>query len=108
MKLPYKIRQEQPVGDGINNDRFGLCHTDASCDYGASRSPAIALIILADRLGPGQEQKALQQVLDVRPDAIPNNLVVELGDNLLHRNGALRRSLDDLYEEVLGGINFLL
>lgn len=79
-----------------------------SCDYGASRSPAIALIVMADRLGPGREQEALQQVLDGRPDAIPNILVVELGDNLLHRNGVLRRSLDDLYEEVLSEINFLL
>lgn len=72
-----------------------------TCDYGASRSPAVALVILADYLGEGKEREALQQVLEVRPDAVPNNYVVVLGDALLKRNGALRASLDNLYNEIM-------
>lgn len=71
-----------------------------TCDYGASRSPAVALVILADYLGKGNEKEALKQVLEERPDSVPNNYVVELGDALLKRHGALRAALDELYKEI--------
>jgi predicted protein tyrosine phosphatase len=75
------------------------------CDYGASRSPALAYVALAKELGPGMEEKALQTILQIQPDAVPNNLVIQLGDFLLERQGALIRPLkkmyDDLNDEIL-------
>jgi len=63
------------------------------CDQGASRSPAVALVCLAAALGAGKESKALEEVFSVRPEAIPNQYVVRLGDELLSRNGRLVHAL---------------
>jgi predicted protein tyrosine phosphatase len=71
-----------------------------SCDYGASRSPALAYVCIADQLGPGRESEALSVVLKIGPDAAPNRLVVELGDTLLERKGALLKPLLELYSEI--------
>ncbi len=71
-----------------------------TCDYGASRSPALAYLFLADQLGAGQEDKAFQLMLALRPDAVPNGLVVRLGDLLLGRHGALLKPLKQLYAQM--------
>lgn len=71
-----------------------------SCGYGASRSPALALVVLSDYLGAGSEKEALRQIIEIRPCAVPNSFVVKLGDVLLQRHGALRSSLDELNKEI--------
>src|SRR6516162_6497419 len=68
-----------------------------SCDYGASRSPALAFVCLADQLGGGRESEALELILNIRPNAVPNRLVVHLGDSFLGRKGALLGPLKQLY-----------
>jgi predicted protein tyrosine phosphatase len=70
------------------------------CEYGASRSPAMAYVIVADRLGIGCEAQALDTVLELRPGALPNKLVVALGDKFLDRGGKLIQPLKDFYAEV--------
>jgi predicted protein tyrosine phosphatase len=45
-----------------------------TCDYGASRSPALAYLCLADQLGAGREEEAFTRVMNIRPDAVPNGL----------------------------------
>jgi predicted protein tyrosine phosphatase len=71
-----------------------------SCDYGASRSPALAYLFIADQLGAGREAEALRLVLDIRPVAVPNGLVVRLGDAFLNRRGALLQPLKELYAKI--------
>jgi predicted protein tyrosine phosphatase len=71
-----------------------------SCDYGASRSPALAYVCLADQLGVGRESEALDQILTIRPNAVPNRLVVQLGDSLLGRQGTLLVPLRELYRRI--------
>lgn len=71
-----------------------------SCDYGASRSPALAYVILADHMDPGQECEALEGILKIRPDSVPNSRVVMIGDKLLGRNGTLMSALRALYSEI--------
>ncbi|MCR0985020.1 tyrosine phosphatase family protein [Roseomonas populi] len=61
------------------------------CNAGIGRSTAVAFAILADRLGPGQEQQALDEVLRIRPQAVPNLHVVDLADRVLGRGGELVR-----------------
>ena len=68
-----------------------------SCNYGASRSPALAYVVIADQLGPGRELEALRLILQIRPNAAPNRLIVELGDKLLQREGALLQPLNAFY-----------
>jgi len=60
-----------------------------TCDYGASRSPALACVFIADQLGIGREAEAFDVLLGLRPDCLPNGLVIRLGDSCLNRQGAL-------------------
>ncbi len=70
------------------------------CNYGASRSPALAYVLLADHLGLGKESHALETILKIRPQAVPNKLLVKLGDDALQRKGALLAPLQDLYRKI--------
>jgi predicted protein tyrosine phosphatase len=71
-----------------------------SCDYGASRSPALAYVFIADQLGAGREAEAFRLLLEIRPVAVPNGLVVRLGDAHLKRGGALIAPLKELYAKI--------
>jgi predicted protein tyrosine phosphatase len=71
-----------------------------SCDYGASRSAALAYVFAADCLGAGREQEALDLILKIRPEAVPNKMVVELGDMVLKRGGALLGPVKKLYSQI--------
>jgi predicted protein tyrosine phosphatase len=77
-----------------------------SCDYGASRSPALAYVLLADQYGQGRESEALNEVLYIRPESVPNKLVVQLADQLLARQGQLILPLEEfskaIYKEAIG------
>jgi predicted protein tyrosine phosphatase len=75
-----------------------------SCSYGASRSPALAYVFLADQLGVGREAEAFAVMLNIRPNAVPNDLVVRLGDRLLERPGALLAPLRELYRSINAGL----
>lgn len=77
-----------------------------SCDYGASRSPALAYLLIADVLGLGQEPDALKLTLELCPGAIPNGMVVRLGDTLLQRQGALLDTVRKLYNEISAELSF--
>lgn len=65
------------------------------CAAGISRSTAAAYIILADRYGSGREAEALAEVFAAQVDTwggpAPNELMVELADRLLRREGRLTR-----------------
>lgn len=85
--------------------QLGNARLLVTCDYGASRSPALAYVLRSDQLGPGYEAEALRDILAVRPDAVPNTHVVNLGDHLLERQGALIRPFREYLQqiEVTGG-----
>lgn len=72
---------------------FGRRHRDSTmlihCKAGIARSTALALAIIADRLGEGREKDAVAEMLAVRPEAVPNLLILSMADDLLGRNGAL-------------------
>lgn len=60
------------------------------CLAGESRSPAVALGILARDLTADEASRAL---MGIRPQAKPNRLVVSLFDNALGKRGELVRTL---------------
>jgi len=71
-------------------DRKLLVHSP----MGQARAPALALAILADRLGPGREREAVVELLYIRPDEPtnilgPNLHALKLADAILERDGAL-------------------
>jgi predicted protein tyrosine phosphatase len=72
-------------------DRSLLVH----CFHGVGRSAGIALAILADRLGAGNEAEALKRLLAVRSEVTPNLVVVALADQFLERDGQLVAAVAD-------------
>lgn len=59
------------------------------CGAGERRSPATALAILADRLGAGREDDAVQYLFDTYKEIEPNTRVIEIADHVLDRSGDL-------------------
>jgi len=59
------------------------------CHAGLSRSPAIALAVLASWFGQTHEEAAVKMLLSIEPLSIPNSLIVALTDSLLQHNGNL-------------------
>jgi predicted protein tyrosine phosphatase len=71
-------------------------HLLVHCLAGISRSTAACYAILAEVLGPGHAEQALEYVRRIRPEAFPNLLVVKHADRLLGRGGELLRALASL------------
>jgi predicted protein tyrosine phosphatase len=63
------------------------------CAGGISRSPAAALLCLAAWTGPGHEDTCVERLLAIRPSAVPHAGLVEFGDQILGRGGALAAAL---------------
>lgn len=59
------------------------------CHAGISRSGAMAYALMAEALGPGREEQALDELLAQRPVIVPNGRLVKLADQVLGRDGAL-------------------
>ncbi|MEI9998446.1 MAG: hypothetical protein WDO13_04435 [Verrucomicrobiota bacterium] len=59
------------------------------CRAGISRSTALACAIVCQHLPIGQERKAVAHVRALRPQLLPNFLVIKLADELLERQGRL-------------------
>jgi predicted protein tyrosine phosphatase len=59
------------------------------CMQGQSRSAALALGVIADRIGEGREAEAVDILLRTRPTAVCNRLMVRYIDILLQRGGKL-------------------
>jgi len=57
------------------------------CYAGVSRSTAAAYILLAMWLGPGKEQEAAHKLLEIRPGAHPNPLMLQMAEEILGREG---------------------
>ena len=68
------------------------------CEQGRSRSAAIALMIVADRLGAGSETEAVRRLLEDDVDGVRcfNPLIVRLADQLLSRHERLESALAEL------------
>jgi predicted protein tyrosine phosphatase len=59
------------------------------CEAGVCRSSAAAFLLVAQELGVDRAQKAIDLVVAERPVAMPNMLMVRLGDELLCASGRL-------------------
>lgn len=59
------------------------------CKAGIARSTAMALAVLSLHLGKGKEDQAVQTLLHIRNEAVPNLEVLKLSDKALGRDGKL-------------------
>lgn len=94
LSLGYAVATRDQVQSALE---FGRDNAGSSllvhCLHGVGRSAAVALAILADRLGAGREDEAVSTLLEPRPESTPNLVAVELADSLLGRGGALMGAL---------------
>jgi predicted protein tyrosine phosphatase len=76
---------------------FG-CHLDESaeivvhCVMGMSRSPAAVMILMAQK-APGRENEIADIIFEAVPEAHPNRLLLQLGDEALGCDGDLVRAV---------------
>lgn len=66
------------------------------CQLGISRSPACLFSILCARQPAIAPEKHLQHVVEIRPMSWPNDIVVQLADDLLGRGGDMMEALRQL------------
>ena len=71
------------------------------CHAGVSRSTAAMTLILAQARSDLAGDEILAEVLRIRRLAWPNLRIIELGDALLGRNGAIVSAVSRLYREQL-------
>ncbi len=76
-------------------------HLLVHCHAGVSRSTAAAALILAQAYPDRPAHEALDRVAQLRPRAWPNLRILELGDALLGRGGAIVAAAGAIYRRVL-------
>lgn len=116
-RAPYRPQLVLRFED-VDDRSFGYAHAEADqvmealawgrryqeesllvhCQHGVGRSAALALAMMADRMGGGSEAQAVTLLFSQRPEACPNLVVVDLADQLLSREGRLLAALAE-YEE---------
>jgi predicted protein tyrosine phosphatase len=71
----------------LQASRSAPVHLVIHCLAGVSRSPAAAYAIMCMLLGAGREREIFEYLLEIRPCAFPNRLMVRYADELLKRIG---------------------
>ena len=65
------------------------------CHAGISRSSAIALAIISNKLGKGKEKEAVKILQEINPYCRPNKLLVQMTDKILEREEELLKAVQD-------------
>ena len=65
------------------------------CHAGISRSSAIALAIISNKLGKGNEKEAVKILQEINPYCRPNKLLVQMTDKILEREEELLKAVQD-------------
>ena len=78
-------------------DRIGEGSILIHCHAGISRSSAIALAVIAKRIGRGKEQESVKILEKINPHARPNKSIVWLTDEILERD---RKLYDIAYKSM--------
>jgi len=76
-------------------------HLLIHCHMGVSRSTAAMAILMAQSKYPETEEWIFSRLLELRPQAWPNSLMIEFADELLGRDGRLKDALAGLYASQL-------
>jgi len=63
------------------------------CGQGISRSTAMAFAIMCQASPDLPERKVFQKVIELRPQASPNALIVKYADSLLARRGRMTKAI---------------
>jgi len=97
---PEHIHQLLALGRNVLRDPHNR-HLLIHCHAGFSRSPAALALLLAQAKPFLPAETVAAEVLRIRPNAWPNLRMIELGDAMLHRRGALVEAASRIYRHRL-------
>ena len=100
---PEHVDELLSFGRRLQTDEHLLVH----CHAGVSRSTASMALILAQARPDVPGAVIFGKVLSLRPRAWPNLRIVEFGDALLGRNGALIASAVEVYSRQLANRQYV-
>jgi predicted protein tyrosine phosphatase len=93
------VKRLLAFGHGLDETRDG--HLLVHCHMGISRSSAAMFLLLAQARPQHPAPAVLAEIVRIRPHAWPNLRMVELGDMLLQRDGALVAAAIARYRDLL-------
>jgi predicted protein tyrosine phosphatase len=103
-KLPPQrshVAQLLEFGRSLDKEPAGQAHLLVHCHAGISRSSA-SLALLMAQAAPEREAAAIfADILAIRPQIWPNLRIIELGDEILGRNGELVAAVAGIYRHQL-------
>jgi predicted protein tyrosine phosphatase len=99
---PEHVAQLLGFGRNLMAEPAPAAHLLVHCHAGISRSSASMALILAQALPEQPADAILAEVLRIRPQAWPNLRIIEMGDALLGRGGAMVSAAHRVYGLQLG------
>jgi predicted protein tyrosine phosphatase len=85
------LRFGDEVAEGWPDHAEG--HLLVHCHMGVSRSTAAMLTLMAQTNPDESEDRLFERLVEIRPQAWPNSLMIDFADELLSRNGRLTEAL---------------
>jgi predicted protein tyrosine phosphatase len=82
----------------------GAGHLLVHCQKGLSRSTAALALVLAQSRPELDASAVMAEMVRMRPRAWPNLRIIELGDEMLGRNGALIAAAAQCYRDRIAGL----
>ena len=98
---PQYTHVEQLLAFGRTLDGETGAHLLVHCHAGVSRSSASMALLIAQALPNRPADAVFADVLAIRPQIWPNLRIIEMGDALLRRNGALVAALAEIYRRQI-------
>ena len=97
--LAFGRNLDEVIGDA--GAQASDAHLLVHCHAGLSRSTASAILLLAQHQPQRTAHDVVGQVIRLRPRAWPNLRIIEIGDQLLGRDGEIIASVGMLYRLAL-------
>ena len=98
---PEDVRSILAFGRDLEKEPAPAAHLLVHCHAGVSRSTASMALVLAQARPSLSAEGVMQGILGIRDKAWPNLRILEMGDALLGRGGALPVAAADLYRHQL-------
>jgi len=97
---PHHIEKLLAFGQELLMEPEGTAHLLVHCHMGISRSTAAAALLLAEARPDWSGTQVMAEIAGVRSKAWPNLRMVEIGDEMLGRNGELVRAIRARHHEL--------
>jgi predicted protein tyrosine phosphatase len=97
----FHVAQLLEFGRTLEREPIGQAHLLVHCHAGISRSSASMALLIAQAVPDRPGAQVFADVLAIRPQIWPNLRIVEMGDALLERKGALVAAVAEIYRHQI-------